>query len=100
MGETLSRRTFVKLVLGAGMVAGAGVFLPKYIRRVKHGPSASVQALFGELRPGTQIDRWTLVDVVDVHAGVIPVLMASADGTRFQVDIAQRDPEGPKPVAE
>jgi len=98
-----SRRSFIKLAMAAGGVAaaaGAGVYLPKHLRGAKNGPSSSVKALFGDLRPGTKIDRWTLVEIADVRAGCIPVLMAAADGTRFQVDIAQRDPEGPKPVAE
>ena len=79
---------------------GAGVLLPSYLKRRQHAPGAAVRALFGDLRAGSKIDRWTLIEIADVHAGCIPVLMAAADGTRFQIDIAERDPQGPKPVAE
>jgi hypothetical protein len=95
-----SRRSFIKIVAGAGIAVGAGVFLPKFLRQRADGQSPSVHALFGDLRAGSTIDRWTLVQIADVHAGCIPVLMATADGSRFQVDIAERDPEGPKGVAE
>jgi hypothetical protein len=98
-----SRRSFIKLAMAAGGVTaavGAGVYLPKVLQRGKNGPGPAVLALFGELRPGTKVDRWTIVEIADVRAGCIPVLMAAADGTRFQVDIADRDPAGPKPVAE
>jgi hypothetical protein len=98
-----SRRSFIKMAMAAGGVAaavGAGVFLPSYLQRKKGGAGAAVLALFGDLRPGTKIDRWTLVEIADVRAGCIPVLMAAPDGTRFQVDIAARDSDGPKPVAE
>jgi hypothetical protein len=95
-----SRRTFFKIAGGFAVVAGAGVLLPNYLKRKSHAPGASVTALFGGLHAGSKIDRWTIVEIADVHAGCIPVLMAAPDGTRFQVDIAQRDAEGPKPVAE
>jgi len=98
-----SRRSFIKMAMAAGglaAAAGAGVLLPNYLKRREHRAGASVKALFGDLGPGSKVDRWTIVEIADVHAGCIPVLMAAADGTRFQIDIADRDPEGPKPVAE
>jgi hypothetical protein len=98
-----SRRTFIKMAMAAGGVAaaaGAGVLLPNYLKKRQHQPGSAVRALFGDLHAGSKIERWTIVEVADVTAGCIPVLMAAADGTRFQVDIAERDPTGPKPVAE
>ncbi len=59
-----------------------------------------VRAYFGDLKDGSKLDRWTLVRVYDIHAGGIPVMMATQDGRQYQVDLLRRDPAGPKPVAE
>jgi len=62
--------------------------------------SAAVRAYFGDLADGSKIDRWTVVRVFDLREGAIPVVLATPDGHRYQVDLLRRDPAGPKPVAE
>jgi hypothetical protein len=58
-----------------------------------------VRAYFGELTDGTKIERWTLVSVHEVRAGAIPVVLATADGQKYNVDLLRLDPAGPKAVA-
>jgi len=50
-----------------------------------------VLALFGSLRPGSTVGRWTVAALHDVHLGGIPVVLSTADGERFQVDVVRRD---------
>ncbi len=55
-----------------------------------------VRALFGDLAvPGHRLQRWSVVAVHDVTLGAIPVVLAAADGERFQVDVLRRDPSSP-----
>jgi hypothetical protein len=50
-----------------------------------------VLALFGSLQPGSTIGRWTIAAIHDVHLGGIPVVLSTASGDRFQVDVVRRD---------
>lgn len=58
-------------------------------------PGPEVAALLGDIAPGSRLDRWSVVAVYDVVLGAIPVVLATADGTRFQVDVVRRDPAVP-----
>jgi hypothetical protein len=51
------------------------------------------------LAVGSAIDRWTVVAVHPVNCGAVPVVLATADGRRYQVDLLARDPSGPAGVA-
>lgn len=54
---------------------------------------------FTSIEPGQTIDRWTVVRVHPLHLGAVPVVLATADGKRYQVDVLARDPAGPEGVA-
>lgn len=53
----------------------------------------------GAVAPGARIDRWQVVAVHPVRFGAIPVVLATDDGRRYQVDVLARDDEGPAGVA-
>jgi hypothetical protein len=53
--------------------------------------SAEVQAFFGPLQPGSSVDRWQIVAIRGVQMGAIAVVMATAAGARFQLDVLRRD---------
>lgn len=57
------------------------------------------EALFRDLQPGTKVEQWTVVAVHPVRHGALPVVLAGADGQRFQVDVMAIDPGGPLGVA-
>ena len=48
---------------------------------------------------GAVLGRWTVVAVHPVHFGAVPVVLATEDGQRYQVDVLARDPGGPEGVA-
>jgi hypothetical protein len=48
---------------------------------------------------GVALGRWTVVAVHPVHFGAVPVVLATDDGRRYQVDVLARDPGGPAGVA-
>ena len=54
-----------------------------------------VDAYFGDLEAGTRIAQWTLVSVGRIEAGAIAVVMATAQGEPFQVELLRRDPALP-----
>ena len=54
-----------------------------------------VAAFFGPLAAGARVDRWTLVEIHDAASGGVPVVMATAGGERFQVDVLRRDDRAP-----
>ena len=57
--------------------------------------------LLGEsLRAGTSIGRGTIVAVLPIRAGAVPVVMRTPQGEEFQVDVLRRDSKGPAGVAE
>jgi len=83
----------------AGVVSVLGGFWrPRGEEARIAGPE--VRAYFGDLRDGSAIERWTIVRVYDVRAGGVPVVLATGDGARYQVDLLKRDPNGPPGVAE
>jgi hypothetical protein len=88
----MRRRTVLVTAGAATLLGGLGIW--RWRRAV---PRASE---FAGLRPGRRIDRWTVVAVHDVHLGAVPIVMATAEGERFQVDVLARDPGGPHGVAE
>jgi hypothetical protein len=90
--------TFIVLFI-AGVVSVLGGFWKKRGEDV-HVAGPEVRAYFGELRDGSAVERWTIVRVYDLRAGAIPVVMATGDGARYQVDLLRRDPNGPSGVAE
>src|SRR5206468_2044916 len=83
------------------MAVGAGVL--NFRRGRRPSPSLPFRAagaqpapaLFGELRAGARLERWTIVDVQRVASGGIAVTMATEDGEPFQVDVLRRDDGAP-----
>jgi hypothetical protein len=100
MADSRARRHFLQGMLFAGgaLALGAGA-LGRRSKKAR-GPFVAADDLFAELRTGTCIERWTIVAVCERTGGIIPVVMAGADGETFQVDIARRDPNGARGVAE
>jgi len=98
----MERRRFVSLLAG-------GVAAPAVLSRVARanplgaGGSllapictvAQVAAAYGCLQPGQKIDRWTVVEVLDPRRGDIPLVLATASGERFRVDVFRRDDAAP-----
>jgi hypothetical protein len=103
MGANVNRRQFLSAAAAAGGVlaaAGAGlIFTRRGVRPTAAAhpltSTTEVRAFFGDLWAGARLDRWTVVAVHDASAGGIPVEMATADGTRFQVDVLRRDDASP-----
>lgn len=106
----LGRRGFVGVSVAAGVVASSGA--PIAIARASgldpiassaspEASRAAVGALFGPIGPGTRIARWEVVAIHGIHLGAIPVVLATADGRRFQVDVLRADTAAgaPSPVA-
>lgn len=56
-------------------------------------PDPEVARLFGDIRAGSRLDRWTVEAIHPVHLGAVPVVLRTADGARFQVDVLRRDPD-------
>lgn len=96
------------------MVAGAGGLVPvKALAEVgvkKGGPAARARltvpadgefVLLGHgIAAGTSVGHGTVEAVLARVAGAVPVVMRTPAGTRFQVDVLRRDPDGPAAVAE
>jgi hypothetical protein len=103
----LDRRRFLTALGVAGAVTSAsrvGAALSRgrggHPARRAAPPTAAVRALFGDVTPGARLaDRWRVVAIFGVTDGAIPVILAGADGARFQVDVLARDDAGPSPVA-
>lgn len=107
------RRQFVATLgvaagLAATATAGAGRALacPGRARQDGEADGAApatdpaVARLFGDIRPGARLDRWSIEAVHPVRMGAIPVVLRTARGDRFQVDVLRRDVAGgPQGVA-
>lgn len=90
------RRRHWLIAAPAGLLA-LGVAAHRFMRR---GPDAtSDDTALGSLRAGDVLDRWTVVRVHPLHLGAVPVVLATAEGRRYQVDVLARDPAGPPGVA-
>lgn len=63
-------------------------------------PSATGDARLGDIAVGERFGEATVVAIHAPHMGAIPVVMVLPSGTRFQVDVLARDPEGPAGIAE
>jgi len=61
-------------------------------------PDGQVRDLFGDLGAGGALDKWKIEQVHGVYFGAIPVVMSTAGGTKFQVDVLRRDAAGPDGV--
>lgn len=85
------RRTLLG-VTGAALV-GAAFGVQAWWTRPPAPPLGDALAL------GSAIGRWTVVAVHPVHCGAVPVVLATADGHRYQVELLARDPSGPEGVA-
>jgi hypothetical protein len=92
---TCSRRSILA-GLGVGVLAALGLGAARW----QSSALTEAEETLADLRPGMALDRWTVVAVHPVHLGAIPVVLATADGIRFQVDVMARDPEGPPGVAQ
>lgn len=60
--------------------------------------SVAVQALFGPVRPGSKVGGCTVVAIHDLHMGAVPVVLETAAGDRFQVDVLRRDATAGSPA--
>src|SRR5262245_28012437 len=105
----MTRKSLIVVVAIAASVLVIGAVVSRLMPRssrpvagaVAKPASASVRAYFGgDLNDGSKVDRWTLVRVFDVRDGAIPVVLATPDGRRYQVDLLRRDPAGPRGVAD
>lgn len=54
---------------------------------------------FPSLRPGTSLGPGTIVRIHPLHLGAVPVVLATAEGHRYQVDVLARDRQGSPGVA-
>jgi hypothetical protein len=92
-GAGWSRR---EVVVGTTVaVAALGVGAHRLLTR---SASASAPEL-GGVAPGVRIDRWKIVAVHPVRFGAIPIVLATEDGRRYQIDVLARDDAGPQGVA-
>ncbi len=91
MDDVVRRRT---VIVGAAVAATLGALGFWRWRRMPRGVSE-----FAGLAPGQAVDRWTVIAVHAVHLGAVPIIVANADGSRFQVDVLARDLAGPSGVA-
>jgi hypothetical protein len=100
MADPQARRHFLRGMLFAGgaLALGTGALGRRSLKA--RGPFVAADDLFAELRAGTRVERWTIVAVCERTGGILPIVMVGADGQTFQVDIARRDPDGPRGVAE
>lgn len=54
---------------------------------------------FASLTPGAVLEHGAVVRVHPLHLGAVPVVLSTASGHRYQVDVLARDPQGPPGVA-
>ena len=92
-GAAWSRREIVVGTTAAVAVLGVAAH-----RLLTSSASASGPEL-GAVAPGARIDRWQVVAVHPIRYGAIPIVLATDDGRRYQVDVLARDSDGPQGVA-
>jgi hypothetical protein len=73
----------------AGRLAGAPFPAEPSPRRI--APDPEVARFLGDVRAGARIDRWTVEAVHPVRMGAVPIVLRTATGARFQVDLLRRD---------
>lgn len=113
------RRKFLGVAAGVVAAGAVGAALPRAARsalastrdrsKASAGSGAAaaadgvgtaqgaLPAFFRDL-PGTNIDRWKVVNVVGMHLGAVAVVLETATGDRYQVDVLRRDASGPAGV--
>jgi hypothetical protein len=97
--EMLDRRRFLLLGLAGGVAAAGlarfhGPRRPVAIRPQREPASAELRAFLGDVREGARVDRWTVVAIHGAPGGAV-VVMKTADGELFQVDVLRRDDGAP-----
>ncbi len=97
--ELWRRRGVMAGLAGVIVVGGAGLHR-RWSEPDSSGGRFDVRALFGSDSPASVMQRWRIVAVHPIHMGAIPVVMETADGRRYQVDVLRRDPQGPRAVAD
>ncbi len=93
--SSIGRRTVVAGLCVAGVAVGAGMLAPD--------SSDAAAPPLGAIAPGATLEGAATVKVVAVHPvtlGALPVILETASGARYQVDVLARDPEGPAGVAD
>lgn len=55
------------------------------------GLSEEARSFLGHIQPGAQIGRWTVSSVHDVRMGAVSVVLQTAEGHTFQVDVLKKD---------
>jgi hypothetical protein len=96
----MDRRQFISVM---GSMVGASVGASLLVGRPSRAgewskPVAAVesaQPYFGGLGPGVVVERWRLIAIGDVRDHAMLVEMATADGSRFFVEVMGRDPAFP-----
>jgi hypothetical protein len=80
--------------LGSRIAGSSGDAAPRTLP-----PAGSdVDALFADLTRDGALGDCRIERVHGVHLGAIPVIMTCDAGTRFQIDVMRRDPDGPPGV--
>ncbi|HEX9049928.1 MAG TPA: hypothetical protein VF841_05285, partial [Anaeromyxobacter sp.] len=59
--------------------------------------AADVLALFGELRPGEALARWTVGWIGDAWDGAVRVGLIDGEGRAFEVEVRRSAPDAPRP---
>lgn len=80
------------LAAGSALAAAGGVLLTT--RR------SSARGSWPALEPGERIGAVTVVAVHPPQFGAVPIVLATDDGARFQVDVLARDAGGPSGIAD
>jgi hypothetical protein len=93
----MDRRRFLSALAGGTAVVAAGrlSWARAPYREAPLVGAAEARAALGGLTPGSRLERWTIVSVLDPSQGGIPVVMATAEGVRFRVDVMRRDQSAP-----
>ncbi len=80
------------------------VFLPPTAPPVTQSPApgttgADVIGMLGPLRVGHSIEGFRIHAIYEDDDGCVPVLLESAEGVRFRVDVLRRSDDDPSPLA-
>lgn len=75
----------------AGRIGGAPAAGLPLEAAPRIAPDPEVAHFLGEVRAGARIDRWSVEAVHPVRMGAVPIVLRTASGARFQVDVLRRD---------